>query len=113
MKKDKILIFLADYAETKKEQYNIIDEFDFASDALNFLQNCITLARCKRAIIDITLSKSLLSAELVLPNGIFDKTKSDFLANLILISNAFLILAPSVRSHQNFTVRFHLELKKH
>lgn len=113
MKKEKILIFLADFAKTKKEQYNILEDFDFPKDAKAFLEKCIFLAKRKSAIIDIALINSLISAELILPNGIFDKAKSDFLANLILSSNAFLILAPPEKSNQNFKVRFHFELKKH
>ena len=113
MKKKNILIFLADYYETTKEQYNIIKEYDFSAEALSFLQNCITLAKRKKAFISINLLNSLISAELVLPNGIFDKAKSDFLANLILSSSAFLILAPPIKSNLNFKVKFNFELKKH
>ncbi len=85
--------------------------FELSDKAVEFVERSISLAERKKAVLQVILTESNIRSEMLVPHGVFLKSMSDMLAELILMSNDVLILPLSEQNTFQFKINFNFNLK--
>ena len=106
------IIYSADCYDKNNKPYCRYDLlWELSNEAAEFVENCLSLAERKKAIIIVYLSKTEIRTEMCFPHGIFLNSMNKMLAKLMLMSDDILFISGpaekpiQIRMHINYILK--------
>lgn len=106
-----ITIYSADFYVGDKPYCRHDLFFELSNKAVEFIENSISLAERKKAVLQVILTENELHSKMLVPHGVFLKSIGKMLAELILMSNDVLFLPLSEQNSFDFFISFNFHLK--